>query len=100
MSTPSHDRPAPAGSGGAQHSAPVDWIVRAACQKHPGMDWEMAHALAVAAWQQMEEHGDDAPEVARRILAQNPGADASATAVVAAAAAEYGHAARSGSPAA
>lgn len=93
----------PSGAGAANdpgQSAAVEWIVRAACQKHPGLSWDLAQHLAAAAWEQAQEHGEDAPEIARRILAQDPGADASATAVVAAAAVECVHAARSGSPSA
>lgn len=67
----------------------ADRVVRIARERAPGLDWESTCALAAAAGRHLADLGaPDAPEVARRLLADLPEAGASSAAVVAAAAAE------------
>jgi hypothetical protein len=63
-------------------------VAAAARRADPGLPPETAQTLAVEAGQHLAEGGGvDAPEVARRLLAEHPESGASAAAVVARAAA-------------
>lgn len=61
-------------------------VVRAAVQQMPGLDWNVATELAEAARRVAGLDDVDAPELARRLLADAPRLDASAANAVAVAA--------------
>jgi len=68
----------------------ADWVAASACSHDPGLDRELARQLAVEAWQHLSEtHELDAPEVARRLLADHPEAGATPATVVAKAAVDF-----------
>ena len=75
--------------GPPQGSYDADWVAASARSKDPGLPEETARELAVAAWQHLRAVGDlDAPEVARRLMAES-GVGATPAAVVARAAVEF-----------
>ncbi len=68
----------------------ADWVASAARTKDPGLPEETARELAVYAWEHLRAVGElDAPEVARRLMADNPSAGATPANVVAMAAVEF-----------
>lgn len=86
--------PAPGGgqpvSGPAQGGYDADRVAAAARSKDPGLPEQTARELAVRAWEHLQSAGQlDAPEVARRLLADDPAAGASPAAVVAKAAVDF-----------
>ena len=67
-----------------------DWVANNARTADPGLPEETARELAVYAWDHLRAIGElDAPEVARRLLAEHEVAGASAAAVVAKAAVDF-----------
>jgi hypothetical protein len=74
-------------TGGAEVA---DRIVLTAMRRDAGLDEELARRFTELALQQIHEGVDvsDAPELARRLLASEPGTGASAASVVAAATAD------------
>jgi hypothetical protein len=68
----------------------ADRIVLTAMRRDAGLDEELARRFTELALQQVNEGVDvgDAPELARRLLASEPGTGASAASVVAAATAD------------
>ena len=76
--------------GPPQGSYDADWVASAARSKVGGLPEETARELAVYAWEHLRAVGElDAPEVARRLLADHPTAGASPAAVVAKAAVDF-----------
>ena len=76
--------------GPPQGSYDADWVAAAARSKDPGLPEQTARELAVYAWEHLRAVGElDAPEVARRLLADHPAAGASPAAVVAKAAVDF-----------
>ena len=76
--------------GPPQGSYDADWVAAAARSKDPGLPEETARELAVYAWEHLRETGAlDAPEVARRLMADHRTAGATAANVVALAAVEF-----------
>jgi hypothetical protein len=76
--------------GPPQGSYDADWVASAARQKDPGLPEETARELAVYAWEHLRAVGEpDAPEIARRLLADHRQAGATAANVVATAAVEF-----------
>lgn len=68
----------------------VDWVAAVARERDPGLPVETARELAVYAWDHLREVGTlDAPEIARRLLAEHRTAGATAANVVALAAVAY-----------
>jgi hypothetical protein len=68
----------------------ADWVAATARSKDPGLPEETACELAVYAWEHLRAIGElDAPEIARRLLADHRSAGATAAAVVARAAVEF-----------
>lgn len=68
----------------------ADWVAASARSKDPGLPEATARVLAVHAWNHLRAIGElDAPEVARRLLADHRDAGATAAAVVARAAVEF-----------
>lgn len=66
------------------------WVAQAARAADPGLPEETAHELAVYAWEHLQEVGElDAPEIARRLLADHADAGATPAAVVAKAAVDF-----------
>ena len=66
------------------------WVAAAARSQDPGLPEETACELAEYAWEHLRAiHELDAPEVARRLLAEYPTAGASPAAVVAKAAVDF-----------
>jgi hypothetical protein len=79
------------GSGDADNGgSPAQRIVLRAMSQDAGLDEDLARRLADTALEYISSGVDaqDAPELARRMLAEDPGTDASAASVVAAAAAD------------
>lgn len=77
-------------SGPSQGSYDADWVAAAARSKDPGLPEETSRELAVYAWEHLRAIGDlDAPEVARRLMADHPDAGATPAAVVAKAAVDF-----------
>lgn len=73
-------------------SGPYDaaWVAAQARASDPGLPEETARELALYAGEHLRAIGElDAPEVARRLLADHPQAGASPAAVVAKAAVDY-----------
>ncbi|MCW2715074.1 MAG: hypothetical protein JWN88_2121 [Frankiales bacterium] len=65
-------------------------VAAAARAQDPGLPEETARELAVYAWDHLQAlHELDAPEVARRLMADHPGAGASSASVVAKAAVDF-----------
>lgn len=76
--------------GPPKGSYDADWVAATARTADPGLPEEMARELAVYAWDHLRAVGElDAPEVARRLLADHPDAGASPAAVVAKAAVDF-----------
>ena len=76
--------------GPPQGSYDADWVAAAARSKDPGLPEETARELAVRAWEHLRAVGElDAPEVARRLMAEGVAGGASPAAVVARAAVEF-----------
>lgn len=76
--------------GPPQGTYDADWVAQAARGKDPGLPESTARELAVYAWEHLRALGElDAPEGARRLLADHPAAGASPAAVVAKAAVDF-----------
>jgi len=76
--------------GPPQGSYDADWVAAAARSQDPGLPEELARELAEYAWEHLRAmHELDAPEVARRLLAEHPRAGASPAAIVAKAAVDF-----------
>lgn len=76
--------------GPPQGSYDADWVAAAARSKDPGLPEETARELAVYAWEHLREMRElDAPELARRLLADHVVAGATPATVVARAAVEF-----------
>ena len=76
--------------GPPQGSYDADWVAATARSQDPGLPEETARELAEYAWEHLRTiHQLDAPEVARRLLAEHPQAGASPAAVVAKAAVDF-----------
>jgi hypothetical protein len=68
----------------------ADWVAASARTADPGLPEETACMLAGQAWEHLRSTGElDAPEVARRLLADNRQSGATAANVVAVAAVEF-----------
>ena len=68
----------------------ADWVAATARSKDPGLPEETARELAVYAWDHLRAIGElDAPEVARRLMADHQAAGATPAAVVAKAAVDF-----------
>ena len=67
-----------------------DWVSNTARTADPGLPEETARELAVHAWEHLRAiHELDAPEIARRLLADHKAAGATAANVVARAAVDF-----------
>ena len=76
--------------GPPQDGYDADWVASAARERDPGLPVETARELAVYAWDHLREMGTpDAPELARRLLAEHKVAGATAANVVALSAVAY-----------
>jgi len=76
--------------GPPQGSYDADWVATTARTADPGLPEETARELAVYAWEHLRAVGElDAPEVARRLMADHPAAGATPAAVVARAAVDF-----------
>ena len=76
--------------GPPQGSYDADWVAASARTADPGLPEETAALLARQAWEHLRAIGElDAPEVARRLLADNRQSGATAANVVAVAAVEF-----------
>ena len=76
--------------GPPQGSYDAAWVAATARSKDPGLPEETARELAVYAWEHLRAVQQlDAPEVARRLMADHPEAGATPAAVVARAAVEF-----------
>lgn len=76
--------------GPPQGSYDADWVANSARTADPGLPEETARELAVYAWEHLREVKElDAPEIARRLLADHSAAGASAATVVAKAAVDF-----------
>ena len=76
--------------GPPQGSYDAAWVAAAARSHDPGLPEGTALELAEYAWEHLRAiHELDAPEVARRLLAEHPQAGASPAAVVAKAAVDF-----------
>ena len=76
--------------GPPQGTYDADWVANTARTADPGLPEETARELAVHAWEHLREVGElDAPEVARRLLAEHSVAGATAANVVAKAAVDF-----------
>jgi len=76
--------------GPPQGSYDADWVAAAARSKDPGLPEHTARELSTYAWDHLRAIRElDAPEVARRLMADHPGVGATPAAVVARAAVEF-----------
>lgn len=76
--------------GPPQGSYDADWVAQTARTADPGLPEDLARELAVYAWEHLRAiHELDAPEVARRLLADHETAGATAANVVAKAAVDF-----------
>lgn len=76
--------------GPPKGSYDADWVATTARTADPGLPEETARELAVYAWDHLRAIGElDAPEVARRLMADHRRAGATAAAVVAKAAVDF-----------
>lgn len=76
--------------GPPQGSYDADWVAAAARSHDPGLSDVLARDFAARAWEHLRELGRlDAPEVARRLLAEHPEVGATPATVVARAAVEF-----------
>lgn len=67
-----------------------DWVASSAQQADPGLPQETAQRLAHRAWQHLRDAGaTDPAEIARRLLAEDKAAGATAANVVAVAAVQF-----------
>ena len=79
--------------GPPQGSYDADWVANTARTADPGLPEHLARELSVYAWDHLRAIGElDAPEVARRLLAEHRTAGATAVNVVAKAAVDFCHA--------
>lgn len=86
--TPGDAQDDPLGPQPGAYSA--DWVAASARSADPGLPEETARELAVYAGEHLREIGElDAPELARRLLADHAQAGATAAAVVARAAVDF-----------
>lgn len=77
-------------TGPPQGGYDPDWVANHARTADPGLPEALARELAVYAWDHLRAiHELDAPEVARRLLAENKTAGATAASVVAKAAVDF-----------
>lgn len=68
----------------------ADWVASSAQQADPGLPQETAQRLAHRAWQHLREAGAaDPAEIARRLLAEDRAAGATAANVIAVAAVQF-----------
>lgn len=98
MTPPEHDRATGASSyaegervfGPPQGTYDADWVASAAREADPGLPRDVAVQLAREAWGHLREAGvSDPAEIARRLLADNRAAGATAANVVAVAAVRF-----------
>lgn len=76
--------------GPSPGSYDADWVANSARTADPGLPEETARELAVYAWEHLREvKALDAPEIARRLMADHGDAGASAATVVAKAAVDF-----------
>lgn len=76
--------------GPPQGTYDADWVAATARTADPGLPEETARELAIYAWEHLRAVGElDAPEVARRLMADHPDAGATPAAVVAKAAVDF-----------
>ena len=76
--------------GPPQGSYDADWVANSARTADPGLPEETARELAVYAWEHLQAVKElDAPEIARRLLADHRAAGATAANVVARAAVDF-----------
>ena len=76
--------------GPPQGSYDAAWVANSARTADPGLPEETARELAVYAWEHLREVKElDAPEIARRLLADHETAGATAANVVARAAVDF-----------
>jgi len=76
--------------GPPQGSYDADWVANSARTADPGLPEALARELAVYAWEHLRAiHELDAPEVARRLMADHDTAGATAANVVAKAAVDF-----------
>ena len=76
--------------GPPQGSYDAEWVAATARSADPGLPEETARELAVYAWEHLRAVGDlDAPEIARRLMADHPDAGATPATVVAKAAVDF-----------
>jgi hypothetical protein len=76
--------------GPPQGSYDASWVAATARSKDPGLPEHTASELAEYAWEHLRSLGRlDAPEVARRLMADHPEAGATPAAVVARAAVDF-----------
>lgn len=76
--------------GPPQGSYDADWVAAMARSADPGLPEETARELSVYAWEHLREVKElDAPEIARRLLADHRDAGATAANVVAKAAVDF-----------
>ena len=76
--------------GPPQGSYDANWVAAMARQQDPGLPEETARELAVYAWDHLRSIGElDAPELARRLMADHREAGATPAAVVARAAVDF-----------
>lgn len=76
--------------GPPQGSYDAEWVAAAARQKDPGLPEETARELSVYAWDHLRAMGElDAPELARRLLADHRQAGATPANAVAVAAVDF-----------
>lgn len=93
--TAANGSPTPYGEGERVFGPPLgsydaDWVAATARSKDPGLPEHTARELAVDAWDHLRAIGRfDAPEVARRLLADHRVSGATAAAVVARAAVDF-----------
>jgi hypothetical protein len=91
----SQSGPGPDGEGAALIGPPpgsydADWVANTARTADPGLPEELARDLAAKAWEHLRAiHELDAPEVARRLMADHDTAGATAANVVAKAAVDF-----------
>lgn len=76
--------------GPPQGTYDAEWVAAQARSADPGLPQETAYELAVYAWEHLREVKElDAPEIARRLLADYHAAGATAANVVAKAAVDF-----------
>jgi hypothetical protein len=84
-----HDAGASVG-GPPRGSYDAEWVAAQARGRDPGLPEQTARELAVYAWEHLRAVGElDAPEIARRLLADVPDAGGTPASVVARAAVDF-----------